>query len=264
MRILFVSAEFPPITDGIGAYVGSVTPALAARGHEVHVLSCVEGQEPSDEAEHGVHVHRRGLLRLRALDRLVPRPAITDRIRQALTCFVERRRLGLDFDVMEVPDWLAEGLLLRGTPTVAHLHTPMTQATIGAGQPVTRTVRAADRIERISIRHARMVTSPSRMLLEHLRGWYPDDVETRVIPYPVDLHRWEGVPPVADGAPTVLYVGRLESRKGPEVLVDAAAELPGVGVVFVGRGYQWMDGLPYREFLERRAQAAGVACTLIE
>lgn len=264
MRILFVSAEFPPITDGIGAYVGSVTPALAARGHTVHVLSCVDGQEHSDEVQDGVHVHRRGLMRLRGLDRLMPRPPVTERVRQAITCWIERRRLGEPFDVIEVPDWLAEGLLLRGTPMIAHLHTPMGQATLGSGLPVTRSVKAADWIERIAIRRARMVTAPSRMLLEHLRDWIPDGVEERVVPYPVDLHQWEDVPPVEDGRPVILSVGRLESRKAPEVLVDAAAELPEAEVVFVGRGYQWMDGLPYREFLERRAAAAGVSCRLLD
>jgi len=264
MRILFVSSEYPPITDGIGAYVGSVTPALAARGHTVHVLSCLQGQDSSDVVEDGVHVHRRGELRLRALDRLVPRPPVADRVRRVISCWAERRRLDETFDVIEIPDWMAEGLLLRGTPMVAHLHTPIGQTTLGSGRPITRSVRAADLIERVAVRRARMVTAPSRMLLESLRGWLPDGLEARVVPYPVDLEQWATVPPIADGPPVVLSVGRLESRKAPEVLVDAAAELPGAQVVFVGRGYQWVDGLPYRAFLERRAEANGVACRFVE
>ena len=45
MRILFVSIEYPPEPpDGIGSYVAEIGPALVARGHEVHVLSCLAGQ----------------------------------------------------------------------------------------------------------------------------------------------------------------------------------------------------------------------------
>ena len=263
MRILFVSSEYPPITDGIGAYVGSVTPALVARGHTVHVLSCMPGQERSDVVERGVHVHRRGELRLRGLDRVVPRE-VAQRVRRLISCWVEWRRLGERFDVMEVPDWMAEGLLIRGTPIVAHLHTPIKLATRGSGLHVTRAVRAADLLERMAVRRARLVTAPSRLIVESLRGWLRSGVEARVVPYPVDLDQWAGVPPVADGRPAILCVGRFESRKAPEVLVDAAAALPEAEVVFVGRGYQYRDGLPYREWLERRAAAAGVACRFVE
>src|SRR5207302_4227610 len=42
LRILFVSMEYPPETGGggIGSYVAIIAPALVARGHEFHVLSC--------------------------------------------------------------------------------------------------------------------------------------------------------------------------------------------------------------------------------
>jgi len=263
-RIVMVASSYPRFAgDSVGSFMEPIAQGIAARGHEVHVLSCVDRQESSDGVENGVHVHRRGV-RLRALERILPRPAVAERLRQAVTCFAECRRLREHFDVLEVPDWLAEGLLLRGTPMVAHLHTPIGQTTLGSGHPVTRTVRAADWLERMSVRHARLFTAPSRMLLEHLRHWLPEGADARVVPYPVDLHQWEDVPPVTEGAPVILCVGRLEPRKGPEVLVDAAAELPGAEIMFVGRGYKWMDGLPYREFLERRAEAAGVRCSLVE
>jgi glycosyltransferase involved in cell wall biosynthesis len=264
MRILFVSGEYPPITDGIGAYVASVTPALAARGHAVHVLSCMPGQATSDALHDGVRVHRRGELRLPGLEKVTRAPQIAARVRRAVSCWAERRRLGERFDVVEAPDWMAEGLLLGGTPMVAHLHTPYGLVVRVSRKPLTRAVRGADRLERMAVRRAVMITAPSRLLLETLRDWVPAGVETRVVPYPVDLDRWAGVPPVADTRPTVLSVGRLEPRKAPEVLVDAAAELPGAEVVFVGRSEEDRDGLPYRSWLERRAATAGVTCRFVD
>src|SRR3712207_1914114 len=106
MRILFVSGEYPPITDGIGAYVASVAPGLAGLGHSVHVLSCVRGQTPSATVDRGVHVHRRGELRLRGLERVERLTAVTQRVRRAIACRAEMRRLGEQFDVIETPDWM--------------------------------------------------------------------------------------------------------------------------------------------------------------
>jgi len=102
VRILFVSIEYPPETpDGIGSYVAEIGPALVARGHEVHVLSCLPGQAASDRVDRGVHVHRRGEARLPGGSKTA------QRLRHALSCRVETARLGLDFDV--VVRWLESG-----------------------------------------------------------------------------------------------------------------------------------------------------------
>lgn len=264
MRILFVSSEYPPITDGIGAYVGSVAPALVARGHSVHVLSCIPGQEHADEVDDGVQVHRRGEVRLRGFGLVAGSTFIAERVRRAVSCWVECRRLRERFDVMEAPDWMAEGLLVRGAPLVAHLHTPLGLAAVSSSVPLTRGIRAGDWLERMSVRRAQMVTAPSRLILDSLRDWVPDGVEARIVPYPVDLARWADVPEIEDGPPTVVSVGRLEARKAPEVLVDAVAQLPGTELVFVGRNSDEYEGVPRREWLERRAAEAGVACRFVE
>ena len=106
MRLLLISAEYPPVTDGIGTYVASLAPALVALGHEVHVLSCRAGQAAEDVEDRGVRLHRRGLLPLPAPARLAP---VRDRLRAAASAAREARRLGR-FDAIEAPDWLAEGL----------------------------------------------------------------------------------------------------------------------------------------------------------
>ena len=55
--------------------------------------------------------------------------------------------------------------------------------------------------------------------------------------------------------PVVLYVGRLEPLKAPELFVEAAARLGSeLEVVFVGRSAAARDGKPYREWLESFAR----------
>src|SRR6185369_9249330 len=51
-------------------------------------------------------------------------------------------------------------------------------------------------------------------------------------PAPADVDPLAGVVP--DGAPVVLYVGRIAAEKGVEHLLEAARRLPGVHVVLVG------------------------------
>jgi glycosyltransferase involved in cell wall biosynthesis len=270
VRILFVSGEYPPVTDGIGAYVAGVAPALAARGHEVHVLSCVAGQARADELDRGVRVHRRPLRTLPATARLPW--VIQGRLRTAFSCRVEARRLPGRFDVVEVPDFLAEGLafgVARPPALVAHLHTPIGLVTTTSELPVGQAVIAADALERLSVRRAHLVTSPSALLVERLRatGWLGER-DVSVVRYPVDAGRWSGVAPVAGSGPVVLAVGRLERRKAPEVLLEACAalagEVAGLELVFVGRSEEERDGIPYAQWLAQHAADAGVACRCVE
>lgn len=133
LKLLFISREYPPETGGggIGSYLAAIAPALAARGHAVHILSCVPGQQARTHLDQGVHVHRADQLRIHGLDRLrrvLAAPFTATRIRTGLSVLAHYRKLDVDFDVVEVPDWGAEGwalALFRSKPTVAQLHTPL-------------------------------------------------------------------------------------------------------------------------------------------
>ncbi len=273
MRILFLSMEYPPETGGggIGSYVASVAPALVACGHEVHVLSCVSGQEARDYQDQGVWIHRRNQRRLRGLGRLLRSSEATARLRVALSAYFEFRLLGVHFDVVEFPDWMAEGLavsLARPLPLVAHLHTPLHVICKYNMRPFHRARRLGDLLERTAVRRADFVTAPSHLIAAELErsGWV-GDVPLEVIPYPVDLDRWEGVPGPERTRPAVLAVGRLERLKAPEVLVQAAArlssELPDVEVVFVGRDGCAGNGMSYGEYIRLLAAGLGVRTRLV-
>ena len=270
MRILFVSIEYPPETpDGIGSYVAEIGPALVARGHEVHVLSCVAGQASRDHVDRGVHVHRRGELRLRGLARLVRAPKAAERIRHALTCLLEARRLGIAFDVVEAADWMAEGLgfaALRSAPLVVHLHTPLEVTSRYTDRTSPGRNRLAAALEKAAARRADLLTSPSRRLLHELApaGWL-EGKRVRVVRLPIAARPLE---PATDGAaPTVLCVGRLEPLKAPDLLVEAAArlrrELDSFEVVFAGRSVASRDGMRFDAWLESYADGLGAPVRLL-
>ena len=269
-----MSREYPPETGGggIGSYVQTVARALVRRGHEVHVLSCVDGQPVDDREDSGVHVHRRGAPRvLPKVRRRLPWTAL--RVEGALARYREARRLGVEFDVVEAPDWFAEGLvfsLLKPRPLVAHLHTPF--GLVGRNDPgssrPSRDGKLADRVECFAVRHADVVTSPSRLLARDLarEGWLGNH-EPRIVRYPIDVEPWTGLEGAEASPPRVLAVGRLEGRKAPEVLVRAAAmlanDVAGLEVVFVGRS-SLRDGAPYGDWLRDQARRLGAPCRFVD
>lgn len=274
LRILFVSREYPPETGGggIGSYVETMAQALAELGNEVHVLSCSEEQASEDRVVGAVHLHRRGVPRI--LPKVRRRlPSTARRLEGAVARYREYRRLGVDFDVVEAPDWLAEGLmfsLLGSRPLVVHLHTPF--LLVGRHNPSsfrwTRDGHIADWIERLAVRRADLVTSPSRLLADDLarEGWIGNH-EPWIIRYPLNPEPWADLPPAEDAPARVLAVGRLEGRKAPEVLVRAAAilapELPDFEAIFVGRS-SLHNGGSYKDWLVELARRLSAPCRFIE
>lgn len=276
--------QFPPVLwNGVGAATSEMARALAARGHEVHVLSCVPHQPASDEEHDGVLVHRRPTLLsgpgrsqripvvglgVRALLRLSrgrdhPSDGLVRRLNQAASCFVEYRRLGLAADVVATneSDGMALGFLLRRHPPVAMtVHGPGMLRTRLWGRLTVRG-RVADWLDRFGARHADALVVPSQLLAETLAacGWLSGR-EPVVVHNPFDATSWSATP--ADTTePVVLAVGRIEPTKGVDVLVDAArlltARVPGTRVVVAGGYPSGGDGRRWAAAVFARNAALG-------
>ncbi|HUA02491.1 MAG TPA: glycosyltransferase family 4 protein [Solirubrobacteraceae bacterium] len=267
MRILFVSQEFPPETawGGIGTYVDVLSEALATKGMEVHVLSAVNGQHAGTVSRAGVTVHRVRAPHVPGPGRVAPEA--WTRILLAATVARAIDRLRIEPDVVECPEWKAEGLALalRGTrPLVVRLHSSAGQLFPHTGQGASSgglDGRLAAWLEDFSARRANAVISTSSNLEEvsaHLRL---DNRATHAIPYPVRLPPLASLPDAAE--PRVTFVGRLEPRKAPDVVLAAAprvlAALPAARFVFVGRDVM-EPGTPCSSaWLLREAERLGVA-----
>jgi glycosyltransferase involved in cell wall biosynthesis len=270
LKLLYVSIEYPPESpNGIGSYVVEVAAAMGRLGHDVHVLSCIPGQSLRDYRDGDVWVHRRDEPRLRGLGRLVPGHHTAARIRHSVACWLEARRLGTNWDVVEAPDWMAEGLLLAIArwPVVSQLHTPLAVTRRYSGRPFTRDIRVAAWLERVAVERSRLVVSPSRLLAGLLAdsGW-TEVARARIVRLPIDLDEWQATTPVQETRPVVLFSGRLEHLKAPDVLVEAAALLK-KDVEFemwlAGRSGGTVADQPYGRWLEGRIRELDVPCRLL-
>jgi glycosyltransferase involved in cell wall biosynthesis len=279
LRIVFLCEQYPPVIwDGVGVYTHDIAHALAGLGHEVHVL-CAQGFRVRDEMHDGVRVYRRPLLRVpvtRYLGRFGPQIAGKDYPRDSLTLRASLAasyalwlaRLDLRPDVIETADGETRAFLdawRHDVPLVVHLHTPTMMDVRMRDGRLRAKGAVADRLDRFSARRADALTSPSDLLVTTLRGFgWLDDREVDVIPYPFDRSPFAEVPPPHHTAATLAVVGRLEWRKGLDILIDAASHLMRRGievkVVFAGQSAGQIGALPSGVWLERHAERAGVLC----
>lgn len=267
MRIAFLTPEYPPfgVTGGIGSYVSTIAPALVARGHDVHVVVCT-GSGPQEAVDNGVNVLVRPLKPIPLLGR-VDRVSQTHARLAAARSFAAALRELEEPDVVESPEWMAESLRIRGTARrsrlLVHLHTPV-GLIAHHGARLGRDAALGHRLEVLSIRGARAVTSPSRLLLDLLfPGGAPQGALARVIRLPVDLDVWKTPEPRSSTDRVVLAVGRLERLKGVDTLLEAAGALPPdlretTTILAVGRSSGLHEGLPYVHWLSRLADRHGV------
>ena len=272
LHICLFSQDYPPRPlGGIGRFVHSLATGLAASGHRVHVLTKSAGHHMVD-LEEGVWVHR-----VPSLEHPLPKdpalPEVPAHIwNHAASLLDELRRIDAHraVDVVQVPNWDAEGLavlLAGGFRCVVGLYTPMkTLQRIDprlAADPVAEQIA---RCERFCYQHATALLADSEAVVHEIEESYGITLANRnlaVVPLGLPDRAPPGPGPGAGASGvTVLFVGRLEARKGIDTLLACLPELlaaaPDARVVLAGRDdVGGAGGRSYRSSFE--ASPAGAA-----
>ena len=272
LRIGLVTRQYAPGSlGGIGTYVETVAAHLRTAGHEPVVIHSAPGQHREVTWGDGVRVERFAQVGPEWLWSLTTKLSfhLTERVRAALSAWRAVRELP-GFDVIEAPEWKAEGLLLRWArrgPVVVHLHLLDRQVMASTGVEPGLGRRASSALELRAARWAHAVTATTRRSAYISDGTAAIDPDIlRVVTPPLRSGRWREVAPVGRTAPTVLCIGRLEPRKAPEIVVRALGRIssvPDLRAVFVGQPYDTTHGEPYDAYLHRLAQDAGISCELV-
>jgi glycosyltransferase involved in cell wall biosynthesis len=249
MKICHISLEYPPETGwgGIGTYTYNISHALAELGHEVHVITQAVKLE-HDYLDEKVIVHR-------IRKRYLPIPLIRD----PLTFFAHSykiyrwfRKSGFEFDVIEVPEWRAEGVinsLISNTPIITRLHTPLFMVNRLSCKQETPADKIVNFLERTQTINSVGITSPTEALKrEVVAAWGVDASRITVIPNGINVKRIRSAKIKHDlqGLDYLVYVGRLEPRKGVHVLAKALPGIferfPNLKMVFVGNDMPYGKG----------------------
>lgn len=237
MRVGFYTPNYPGLTGngGIGSYVRTVGHGLAALGHEVTVLAAGDRPPTADGPLTIQFVPNR---HLPGIDKLVPGAGACWRVYRAVRSMIRQQRL----DVLELPNWEGYGVLvpyLTRLPTVVRLHTSAAETQRIDRLPDSRWLRWDVRRERRLARAADALVTHSEA---HRRAMATETGVTaeriRLIPHGVTVVPDFVRPPRPPGPPTVVYLGRLEHRKGTVELLQAApqvlAAVPDARFVLIG------------------------------
>ena len=245
LRICLCSRQLSPFEiGGIGTYAQVMSRALAEAGHDVHLVTArYPGLGDSLPEAPGVHIHpvdeASGAARFL-------RP---DQVRHAFQVWQTIRRLDAEapFDVIEFPEYDGEGYFclearrtlgaLPGTLLAVKLHTPSLDVReLDGDARLSFDLACIDHLEARSIDWADLVLSGTQAMLDRVRERQPVPRAALSL-YPLDPV-FAAPSPGAPVKPEILYLGRLERRKGVELLVRAVIPLlrerPGLALRLIG------------------------------
>ena len=272
--IALVSQDYPPgHNGGIARNTAELASAWAALGHEVHVFTRARA-EPSLDYEDGVWVHRAALV----AGGRPPDLGLGEEIPQEIwdhsaTMRVEVEALAArrHVDFVYAPLWDAEPVAFLANPGVFVVCALQTTMDFWLdSQPQRRSdpewMRLRGRpilaLESWCLRNAPLLHANSRAIVEDIALRYSLTLESERLVYaPHGLANVPASAPPPSKGLRFLFVGRLESRKGIDVLLAAAPDvlrqLPEARLDIVGDDSIRDDGgATIRERFEAGAEVA--------
>jgi glycosyltransferase involved in cell wall biosynthesis len=210
--------------------------ALAAIGHHANIFTLSVPQNVRKKVPSGVTLHEVEDVAERVESGTLPAAlaaaamggtqAHYKLVVGALLCDALRaEHLANPFDIVEAAECegLALPLLVRpihDLPVVVQIHLGYAANAFGNGLAEAERDHLAEGLELATIVGADAVCAATRSVVEVTRQLCPFERDVEIIPYPVDVAARENSQAPPDGA--ALFVGRLQRRKGCDVLAAAA------------------------------------------
>lgn len=233
--ILLVSHDFPPAHQGgIATYVRDLAVGLAAQGHTVHVVCSTTDSERTDY-ESGVFVHRIVPTQHQLPDAFRPEDVPAAYWNWSMSALREAERIAerQRIDVVETPIWSCQAVAFLHDgrwPVVVGLQTTMAIWLENHPEAVADTAwmgsigRPTLALERWILERAHGIRSISRAIRDDIEWLYdlalPRD-RTVIAPLGLGNDDLAPVNPRREADVEILFVGRLEYRKGIDVLLEA-------------------------------------------
>lgn len=246
LTICLTTREYPPACGGVGRYFSDLARGFAAAGHQVHVVTHAADERHTVDFEDGVWMHR--VADVQPRDEQFRRLPLCYNYTHVANVYHEVCRIhdlhGVDLVVN--PIWLCEGAIAQlddRWPTVLSLQTSMkTIADLGGTNTDPAQVAGMIALERATTRSARFIHGISHAILAKAKddfgpvkamGEHVVHIGTRD-----ESHNYRRLRPQA-ARTRILFVGRIEARKGVDVLLKAAYEVlpefPDAELVLVGK-----------------------------
>jgi glycosyltransferase involved in cell wall biosynthesis len=227
LSIALLSRRLPPDphAGGIGRYTFDLARGLHELGHRVSVIT--ESDVPV--RHEGLDFDIIGVRSAAPPSGLGQTPVLAQNVAYASAVLARAQELSAQrrFDVVHASNWGFEalGLAQRGiAPLVMMLVTPLECVIAAEGWDVTLDLDANIDLDQWTIEHATRVCAPSAGVLASYTdraGWTGDAIHT----VPLGIAPQPTPPRRSRTRRSLLFVGRLERRKGIHVLMDALPQL---------------------------------------
>ncbi len=255
LRVCLLSDTYPPAQyDGVGRLTNLMARGLFECGHTVHVI--ISGETEQVAFYDGAYVHQTPYeLERYHLYRGFPNLCHTLNRSHAVYEKVKRLILNDGIQIVDSPLWLFGGLVTAVSgivPVVVRLVTALRQVA-AIHDDRDEDARLIGEMERLLIERAAHILPNTRATLDAVRKAYgvrPEGDRCTIVPYGIVLAPDDAVRPFdlkrSSDIFTVLYVGRLEKRKGIEDLFRAIPlvlqQAPNVRFVIAGDDNSQHDG----------------------
>jgi glycosyltransferase involved in cell wall biosynthesis/GT2 family glycosyltransferase len=257
LSICLLSQSLPESSPGgIATYTMALAKGLRDLGCEVHIVSR-DGSLRSERRD-GVWIHWIESLPLPEdvlagfwHPTLMKNLEYSNGVRAKLLDL--EARWGLD--LVESPNWDAEGVMAaleHRHPMVVRTHSPLFQVCETQGWEFNEDLRLCSDLEGLLLRHADTVTGSTQALLSLVDRRFDLGEKKELVPLGLDVP--PGLPTAAGETRTVLFVGRLERRKGIHTLLHAIpkvlAAIGNVNFEIVGRDCGADGGRSWKSYWE--------------
>lgn len=274
--IVLLCEDYPPnLLGGIARFTQDKATALAAEGHKVHVIACGESFNTVD-LEEGVWVHR-----------IVPQfYHLTDeasRLKipqshwdqsQSFLAEIDRIATHRSIDIVEAPIWNVVGIapllskrykLITTLQTTLKLSLPSRPDLLENAQLYKDFIQPVINLEQMMIEESDYVLGSSRGIIAEVEKAYEMHIPSQklsIINYGMpDWRKKELSTMKPNNKMRLLFVGRLETRKGIDILLELVPQLleayPQLEVNIVGDdSLAVVNGKTYREIFESTASTS--------
>ncbi|MDK8181680.1 glycosyltransferase [Paenibacillus sp. UMB4589-SE434] len=274
LKIGLLSIDYPPIGHGgIASYTFDLANGLVDFGHEVHVITRGEREQVTSSRE-GLFIHA-----------IVPTNCPTTELNEfpeskgkldysySVNSKINQIVLEYKLDIIESPIWNAEGYIYslnKSVPLVTRLQTPLKKLIEVHEMKNTLDLEVSTTLERRLLENSDGIIGISNNIISTISELYNIDLNKKMCEMiPIGIKEVDLTERKVNSKPKILFVGRLEKRKGILELIDAAIELLKqkfeFELIIAGQdnsrhdGFYKKTGKTYKEYFEEQTKTMDIS-----